>query len=315
MFKGGDGMKILVTGGAGFIGSHLVEKLVFQGNDVVVIDNCSTGYLSNLSCVADKITVIETNLEDYDLAEVQNCDIVFHLAAQTSVPLSIEKFGESSKHNLLGSIKIIDHCAVNQIPLIYASSSAVYGDLHIGDDRCSDVDLSSPYAADKYVMEVYASLAYKLYKLPSIGLRFFNVYGPRQDPTSPYSGVISIFVKNIKYGQTTTINGGHQTRDFVYVGDVVDALEGSIKHLIDNKTCDVANVLSGSSISIDVLFEVLCKVLHKTSSVERKPLGLGDALKSEGTVDKMNSIVPKLAKTITSLEAGLRKTIAEPDHD
>jgi UDP-glucose 4-epimerase len=164
-------------------------------------------------------------------------------------------------------------------------------------------------------MEVYASLAYKLYRLPSIGLRFFNVYGPRQDPNSPYSGVISIFVKNIQYGQATTINGGHQTRDFVYVGDVVDALEGSIKHLINSRTCDVANILSGTSTSIDVLFEVLCRILNKTSSVERKPLGLGDALKSEGTVDKMNSIFPKLAKTLTSLEVGLKKTIREPDYD
>jgi UDP-glucose 4-epimerase len=128
------------------------------------------------------------------------------LAAQASVPISVAKFGSSSSSNMLGTIKVIDYCRVNQIPLVYASSSAIYGNLELGDDQNSRVDLVSPYATDKYAMELYAKTAYKLYQLSSIGLRFFNVYGPRQDSTSSYSGVISTFVDRLLRRKSITIN-------------------------------------------------------------------------------------------------------------
>ena len=124
-------------------------------------------------------------------------DGVIHLAAQASVPLSVEDFRISTRSNINGSINVMDYCCRSHVPLVYASSSAVYGNLPVGDDAIRDVDLLSPYAADKYVMEIYAQMAHKVYGLSSVGLRFFNVYGPRQDPHSPYSGVISVFIERM----------------------------------------------------------------------------------------------------------------------
>ena len=183
-------MNILVTGGAGFIGSHLCEYLVKQGHNITVVDDLSTGYKSNLSYVLDIIDFHEEKIEFFDFAKLSKIDSVVHLAAQVSVPVSIDDFGVSSTSNLSGTIKVIDFCKRKQLPFVYASSSAVYGNLDFGDDSGSLVNLLSPYAADKYVMELYAKVAHQLYQLSSIGLRFFNVYGPLQDPSSAYSGVI-----------------------------------------------------------------------------------------------------------------------------
>ena len=302
-------MKILITGGAGFIGSHLVEKLVADLHEVVVIDDLSTGNISNLSNVTSKISLIQSKIEVFDLSTFKNFDAVVHLAAQTSVPLSIANFGASSAVNLLGSIKIIDHCSKYSIPLVYASSSAVYGNLYLGDDNRTSVDLISPYATDKYVMELYARLAFELYQLPSIGLRFFNVYGPRQDPTNPYSGVISIFIDKVKNKCPVTINGGYQTRDFVYVEDVANTIAASINRLFEKNNCDYLNVLSGTSTSIDTLFDKICDALNYRPKIYRNELSLGDCEKSEGTIEKFQEIFPDTFKNLTSLDEGLQKTI------
>jgi UDP-glucose 4-epimerase len=172
-------MNILVTGGAGFIGSNLCDYLVDRKNHVTIIDDLSTGNISNLTYIFDNIIFYNEKIESFDFNKLQKIDAVVHLAAQPSVPISIENFGDSSSSNILGSIKVIDYCRSNLIPLIYASSSAVYGNLEIGDDQSSEVELLSPYATDKYAMELYAKTANELYQLSSIGLRFFNVYGPR----------------------------------------------------------------------------------------------------------------------------------------
>ena len=144
-------------------------------------------------------------------------DAVIHLAAQASVPVSIQSFGRSSSSNLLGTVRIVDFCRIKNIPLVYASSSAVYGNLVIGNDEENIIELLSPYATDKFVMELYCKTSMEIYNMSSIGLRFFNVYGPRQDPTSQYSGVISIFIDRIIKNKPITIYGGYQTRDFVFV--------------------------------------------------------------------------------------------------
>ena len=183
----------------------------------------SAGDLDNLNSIIEAIDFYQAKIEKFDFVKIGRVDAVIHLAAQASVPVSVECFRDSSSTNLLGTISVLDFCRRHDIPLVYASSSAIYGDLALGDDECEKIDLLSPYAVDKYVMEIYAKAAFRLYGLSSIGLRFFNVYGPRQDAKSPYSGVISVFADRLINGKSIVINGGHQTRDFIYINDVVNA--------------------------------------------------------------------------------------------
>ena len=152
-------MKYLVTGGCGFIGSNLVEKLLYDGHEVIVIDNLSTGYKKNISSFLDKIEFYNENIEGFNFSKIDKADVVIHLAAQASVPLSIKNFEESSTSNIIGTIRVINFCKSNKIPLVYASSSAIYGDLDLGNDCKDNFDILSPYSADKYLMEVYSDVA------------------------------------------------------------------------------------------------------------------------------------------------------------
>ena len=301
---------ILITGGAGFIGSHLAESLIQEFN-ILIVDNLSTGFIINLNGIINQITFIEEDVELVDLYNLGKIDVIVHLAAQTSVPLSIDKFKKSSIQNLSSSLNIIDFCSNNNVPMVYASSSAVYGNLPIGDDKSSIVDLISPYAVDKYAMEKYLEMSNKLYGLSSIGLRFFNVFGPRQDPNNPYSGVISIFIKNLIIGKKLQINGGHQTRDFVYVLDVVEAIKKSINLVINKPVLDVVNVLSGNSCSIDELVEVLIRITKTNPKIYRTMLPKGDPEKSFGTLEKMSSILGIRTNEMTDLELGLKTIIKD----
>ena len=302
-------MKILVTGAAGFIGSNICDDLFDNGHNIIAIDNFSSGKKSNLSLILDKIELHNINIEDFDFSKLSGVDAVVHLAAQASVPLSVANFYESSSSNLLGTLKVIEHCRVSQIPLIYASSSAVYGNLELGDDKSEEIDLLSPYATDKFAMEIYAKTANKLYQLSSVGLRFFNVYGPRQDPNSPYSGVISIFSDRMLKGQGIVINGGHQTRDFVFVKDVVNTIYQAIT-LASNKTvCEVSNVLTGRSVTINFLADKMMDIIDVEVDKKYNNLSLGDPEKSEGAVVKMVKLFSNEIDQFTTLEKGLEETI------
>lgn len=302
-------MKILISGGAGFIGSNLCDYLASNKHNVVVIDDLSTGHKSNLSSVSNQIEFYKEKIEQFDFKKVSNVDAVVHLAAQPSVPFSITNFSDSSSANLLGTINVIEYCRTNQIPLIYASSSAIYGNLSLGDDESNRIDLLSPYAADKYAMELYAKTAYKLYKLSSVGLRFFNVYGPRQDPGSPYSGVISIFADRMLKGQEVKINGGHQTRDFVYVKDVVDTIYQAIILASKNTVCEVSNVLTGRSVTIDYLADQMMDIIEVEVDKKYKSISLGDPEQSDGTVANMVRLFSTKIEQFTKLEKGLQKTV------
>ena len=302
-------MKYLVTGGAGFIGSHLVELLIENNYEVVCVDDLSTGYKSNLSSVIQKIDFYEEKIELFDFNKLSDIDAIVHLAAQPSVPLSITNFSDSSSSNLLGAIKVIDHCRLHNIPLVYASSSAIYGNFEFGNDEIENVDLLSPYATDKYAMELYSTTAHKIYQLSSVGLRFFNVYGPRQDPSSPYSGVISIFADKLLKGQNITINGGHQTRDFIYVKDVVNIIYSAIILASKNSICEISNILTGESITIDELAEKMMKIIDVNVEVNYQSLPVGDPAQSNGSSKKMTKLFSVELDKFTKLDKGLVNTV------
>lgn len=298
--------KFLVTGGCGFIGSHLVEHLIQAGHLVTVVDDLSSGYRSNIADAGLIDALIEQRIEDVDLSKLAGFDGLFHLAAQASVPLSVKNFYASSSTNLLSTLKVIDYCAINHIPLVYASSSAVYGNLPLGDENGS-VDLLSPYSADKLMSEIYCDIANKLYGLRSYGLRFFNVYGPRQDPTNPYSGVISIFADRILKGETITINGGHQTRDFIYVKDVIRGLLSGYEYLLENSVSTYSNLLTGNSISIEELANIMISLSGNKVDKRYQKLPTGDPEKSLGAIDRMHDQL-KIVQFV-KLDDGLRQVL------
>lgn len=262
-----------------------------------------------MSTIISKIKFYKENIEGFDFNKLPKIDAVIHLAAQPSVPLSIENFGVSSCSNLCCTIRIIDYCRINRVPLVYASSSAIYGNLELGDDSSSKTDLLSPYATDKYAMELYAESAYRLYKLPSIGLRFFNVYGPRQDPASPYSGVISIFIDRLLKKKNLIINGGHQTRDFIYVEDVIDAIYKSINTVLNKSLCEFTNILTGNSLSIEQLANMLIKEVGIDVEKHYASLPPGDPEQSNGTTEKMVAILKISLSKMTTIHSGLSKTV------
>ena len=304
-------MKILVTGGAGFIGSHVCESLLEKGYEVLVIDDLSTGKLINIASIKKKIKFYHSRVEEFDFNQIDGIDSVIHLAAQASVPLSISDFYNSSKTNILSSLRVIDFCSKFNLPLVYASSSAIYGSLSLGNDEESIIDLISPYAADKLALELYANVASRNHGLSSIGLRFFNVYGPRQDPLSPYSGVISIFIDRLLLNQDITINGGAQTRDFIYVTDVVDVIIRALEVASSTKISESVNVLTGSSVSINNLANNLIKMTNSKSSKVYNDLAVGDPEESNGTSVKLKGLLNFIASDFLSLQEGLNLTISD----
>jgi UDP-glucose 4-epimerase len=221
-------MKYLITGGAGFIGSHLTDALVEQGHDVVVLDNLSSGHKENLEQVMARIEWIEGDVRDPDtcLKAAEGCDGIFHEAALVSVPDSINRPRDNHDINITGTLNVLEAARANGVKrIVFASSAAVYGDspeLPKREDMLPEP--KSPYAMAKITGEYYLKVYAECYGLETVALRYFNVFGLRQDPSSMYSGVISIFSERIKKGLPITIYGdGQQTRDFVNVKDIVSA--------------------------------------------------------------------------------------------
>ena len=223
--------RILVTGGAGFIGSHTVDALLRENREVVVLDNLFSGRLNNLDLAHPNLEFVEGDVLEYPLLVdlLTGCDAVLHLAAIASVPLSIEKPIYSFQVNTQGFLHVLQavYEAKRPIRLVYASSAAVYGEaavLPCLDTKPLDGVVLSPYALQKRHIEQYADLYQRLHGTKSLGLRYFNVYGERQDPASPYSGVISRFLSLYQQDKALTIFGdGQQSRDFIHVQDVARA--------------------------------------------------------------------------------------------
>jgi len=226
-------MRVLVTGGAGFIGSHLVDRLLDDGHHVVVLDDLSTGTRGNLPFGHGRLDLQVGDVADEDAVRraMLGCDTVVHLAAVASVEASVRDPIRTHRSNLLGSMRVfLEAAAEPGRRVLYASSAAVYGDAHdlpIGEATVPRP--LSPYAIDKLAGEHYLAHLHRTGRVVGTAFRFFNVYGPRQDPSSPYSGVIGIFLDRAARGEAVTVYGdGRQTRDFVYVADVVDALAAAL---------------------------------------------------------------------------------------
>lgn len=297
----------LVTGGAGFIGSHLVDYLIKTGHKVTVLDSLLTGKLENINKSAN---FIHGSITDVSILEsaFEGVDFCYHLAAIPSVQDSINNWSKCHETNLGGSINVFEIASRKDISVVYASSAAVYGspiDTPIKED--SVINPLAPYGFDKYSNEVHAKLFGNLRGLKSTGLRFFNVYGPRQDPSSPYSGVIPIFAEKISKGSRIKVFGdGNQTRDFVHVGDVVQALiKANNKRSLE--TSDVYNVCTGIGVSVNSLIEILFEILGKKVDVDYLPARSGDVYSSIGDASKAMNLIGFGA--VTNLKEGLKNIL------
>jgi nucleoside-diphosphate-sugar epimerase len=301
--------KALVTGGAGFIGSHLSEDLVAKGCRVTVLDNFSSGRRTNLSRVIEDIELIEDDIRDLQAVEraAKGCEVIFHLAAVVSVPQTVAQPLASAMVNDLGTLHILEAARnAGSGAVVLASSSAVYGDDPGLPKRENMIPKPlSPYAVQKITGEYYARVYHDLYGIDTASLRFFNVFGPRQDPSSPYSGVISIFMSKAVAQTGPIIYGdGTQSRDFVYVSDVVRAMIGaaSTKAAAGRSI----NVGTGTSIDINRLWRTIAGMAGLTIVPRYAPPRVGDIIASVASVDTAESLLG--FKTEVSLEDGLERT-------
>lgn len=302
----------VVTGGCGFIGSHLVDELIARGSRVIAIDDLSTGKLDNLNEQAEFVegSVLDTALMKSVLQGASGC---FHLAAVASVERSSRQWLECHNINVGGTVSVLE--AIREvmgnrpIPMVYASSAATYG-------NCETVPITenversptSAYGADKLASELHAKVAGHNFGIPSMGMRFFNVYGPRQDPSSPYSGVISIFEQRIRERQAITIFGdGKQTRDFVYVKDVVRCLITGMREVSAN--APVVNVCSGNKTSIKEVALCLARLYGHALKVNYEQARAGDIKDSLGDPTQLNERLG--VRCETGLGQGLALMLSE----
>ncbi len=302
----------LVTGGAGFIGSHLVDELVRLGHRVRVLDNLATGRMVNVDHQLDAIEFMEADIRDY-AACVKACagvDYVLHQAALGSVPRSIEDPLTSHEVNVTGTVNMLraaSEAAVKRF--VYASSSSVYGD-HPGLPKVEEEigRQLSPYAVTKYTDELYAGVFYQNYSLQTVGLRYFNVFGPRQDPDSAYAAVIPLFVSALMSNKSPRINGdGEQSRDFTYVDNVVQAnlLAATAP---DSVAGEVFNVACHGRVTVNVLFERIRTLLGSDIKAEYGPERPGDVKHSFASIDKAKKLLGYGGEI--KFEDGLKRSIA-----
>jgi len=297
----------LVTGCAGFIGSNLVKN-IYKKNKLILVDDLSEGSVLSLPKLLRK-KLIRKRIQDIKKLKVNNLKGIFHLAAQSSVPLSIKDFYKSSTNNIESSLKVFEFSKQFSAPVIYASSSAVYGNLPLGNDQKERFSITSPYAQDKLTLEHYAKMLFEIYRISSVGLRLFNVYGPGQRSNSPYSAVIPIFINRMKKKLPIIINGGFQTRDFVYVKDVVDTMLMLMSKIQEKKTFQTFNFGTGRSVKIDFLFQLIKNNLQVNPKVIRRRLDKYDPKKSSGTYKKIFKYLNLKKYNFTKLENGIAKTI------
>lgn len=271
----------LLTGGCGFIGSHLAEALLTRGDQVRVLDDLSTGKRDNLP---PGVTLVEADVADAAAVReaMEGVDGCFHLAAIASVERGVRELLATHRVNLSGTLAVFDAASPRRLPVVYASSAAAYGDA--GPLPLEETTYPRPlsaYGADKLGCEQHARAAGQVHRLPTCGLRFFNVFGPRQDPASPYSGVISIFCNRLSRGEPVDLYGdGEQTRDFIFVADVVAALLAAMDRA--SPEAPVLNVCTGRPTSVRALAETIGSILGSPPDIHSKPARLGEIRHSLG---------------------------------
>ena len=303
----------LVTGGCGFIGSHLADGLVGAGHRVRVLDDLSTGKRENLAAGAELLVgdVADATLVRQAMDGVDGC---FHLAAIASVERGNLDWLGTHAANLTGAIAVFDAArrqGATGIPVVYASSAAVFGDEPgMPLTEASPVRPLSAYGADKLGCELHARVAGVVHGVPTAGMRFFNVYGPRQDPKSPYSGVISIFCDRLEARRPITIFGdGLQTRDFVYVADVVASLRAAMTSLADGSGAGTAvyNVCTGRSTSVIDLAGTIADLCGILAEITFAPPRAGEIRVSLGAPDRLQQALGIECRT--GMVSGLRATL------
>ena len=299
----------LVTGGAGFIGSHLCDALVRRGDTVRVLDDLSTGHLENLPAGVD---FMQGDIADPASAQaaIAGMDGCFHLAAIASVERGVTDWTGTHRVNLTGTINLFDAIrrSGDKIPMVYASSAAVYGDaqtIPIAED--TDKTPLSAYGADKLGCELHANVASHVHGIPTVGFRFFNVYGPRQDPRSPYTGVVSIFSERIGRGAPIAIYGdGGQTRDFVHISDVVAALLGGMA--LCPADAPVFNVCTGVATSVLDLAHLIASLVGNRLDHSFQPPRAGEIRHSLGDPTRLRAHLHP--NDPVKLRDGLREVLA-----
>jgi UDP-glucose 4-epimerase len=302
-------MRALVTGGAGFIGSHIVEELLQNGASVRVLDNFSSGKRANLETFQGDLEILECDLRDAQCLKTatRDVDLVFHLAAFVSVPQSMLEPETCFDVNVTGTVTLLEaarRAGVRKVVL--SSSTAVYGNPDkFPTDEETLLQPLSPYALSKQVNELYARLYTHTFNLPVIALRYFNVYGPRQRPDSDYAAAISIFARRLVNGEPITIYGdGRQSRDFIFVKDVVRA---NLQAARSEAAGDVFNICTGRETTLLDLLEELSEVSPQQPVVHFEKPRPGDIYRSKGNPEKAAAILGFRAGT--SLSDGLAQTV------
>ncbi|QQE85432.1 MULTISPECIES: NAD-dependent epimerase/dehydratase family protein [Pseudomonas] len=302
---------ILITGGAGFIGSHLTDELLAKGYAVRVLDNLSTGKRSNLPLSHPNLQLIEGDVADAALVAhaVKGCAGVVHLAAVASVQASVDDPVRTHQSNFIGTLNVCEAmrlCGVKRV--VFASSAAVYGNNGEGASIDEDTPKAplTPYASDKLASEYYMDFYRREHGLLPVVFRFFNIYGPRQDPSSPYSGVISIFAERAQKGLPITVFGdGEQTRDFFFVSDLVKLL---VQGLESGPVAEGAiNVGLNQATSLNQILAALAQVLGKLPEVSYQPARAGDIRHSRANNQRLLSgfEMPRA----TAIEVGLAQLL------
>ena len=303
-------MKALVTGGAGFIGSHIAERLVREGHQVVVYDNFTSGRRDNLATLEDKVEIVEADVRDAPRLDYHaaGCDVIFHEAAVVSVPYSVEHPQETHDVNIQGTLNVLLAAKRQQVKrVVFACSAAVYGeDPELPKKESMRPLPISPYGVEKITGEMYLQTWAKLYGVETVSLRYFNVFGPRQDPRSPYSGVISVFVARALEGQTPTVFGdGSQSRDFVYVGNVVDANMRAAT--VPGVSGRAYNVGCGERTTLLELLGTLGRIVGKDLTPTHAPVRAGDIKDSLADISLARAELGYAPEV--GVEEGLRRLI------